>query len=111
MLEFLMYALENILSEDEFKGMMADFSIGEAQRWLDGVRDKIGVLQYEAIKDAFKEMEEERRTKCSEMNCSANRKTSGTRKTIFQIDIGAEKNVKIDKKDVDDMFLGVFKGI
>lgn len=112
MLEYLMYELEKILHKEEFNAIISTFKIGEAQSWVNRVRETIGVSRYDDIKRAFVAKEEVERRKLSEMNCFAKkRSTCGTRKTIFQISIGAEKNVALDAKGVDDLFTGIFAGI
>ena len=113
MLEFLMYRLREVLPEDEFNRLIAEFSISDAQRWLDLVRNTIGVDGYDEIKKEFrkKEEEEEERRKTSEMNCCARRKTADDRKTIFQLGIGADKRAQLGASYVDNVFLGYFEGL
>lgn len=112
MLEFLMYELEKILPADEFSVIMSQFKISEAQRWVNRVRETIGVVRYDNIKRDFMAKQEKERVKLSEMNCFANKRgASGVRKTIFQISIGAEKHVHLNAKGVDSLFTGVFSGV
>ena len=111
MLEFLMYKLEVILPEEEFKDIISSFSISKAQDWLDSVRDLVGIPCYEDIKEEFKASEEEKRIKLAEMNCFTKSRACNNRKTIFQIDIGADKHVDVDGKRIDDKFTGFFVGL
>lgn len=111
MLEFLMYKLETILPDEDFKDIMSKFSIKTAQHWLDQVRDVIGLASYSAIKEEFKAQREEEQKQNSEMNCFARNKASVTRPTIFQADIGADKNFDVTDKSVDNLFTGLFAGL
>lgn len=111
MLEFLMYKLEAILPEDEFSNIMSKFSIGEAQSWLEKVKDLVGIPCYDEIKEEFRASEEEKRRKLSEMNCFAKRKACGSHQTIFQEAIGADRHVVVNATQVDDMFTGYFVGV
>lgn len=106
-----MYRLESLLPEDEFNSIISEFSIGEAQLWLDRVKDIIGLTCYHQIKEDFMAEEAKKREKLSEMNCFATRKVVGNLKTIFQIDVGADKHVNINGDIVDDLFTGLFVGV
>ncbi|CAM9096994.1 unnamed protein product [Ectocarpus sp. 12 AP-2014] len=112
MLEFLMYELEKILPSDKFTAIISTFKIGDAQSWVNRVRETIGVSRYDNIKRAFVEREEKKRLELSEMNCFAKKRgTSRMRQTIFQISIGAEKNVALDAEGTDELFTGIFSGV
>ena len=106
-----MYKLGSLLPEAQFRDILSKFSINKAQLWLDLVRETIGVPCYDEIKEEFKAREEEQAQKLSEMNCFAVRKVSDSRKTIFQIGIGADKNVRVDGKGVDKLFTEFFSGV
>lgn len=106
-----MYKLESILPEDEFYDIISEFSIGSAQRWLDRVREVLGFSLYEDIKKEFKETEAVSRQERSEMNCFVKRKACENRETVFQIDIGADKNVRVDGEGVDNLFTSFFVGV
>lgn len=111
MLEFLMYKLEDILPDEDFKDIMSRFSIKTAQDWLDQVRDVIGVASYNEIKEEFKAKREEEQKRNSEMNCFARNKACVNRPTIFQVDIGADKRFNVTGKGVDDLFTALFVGV
>ena len=111
MLEFLMYKLETLLPEDQFNDIIAEFSIGKAQLWLDRVKEMIGLPCYDNIKEAFVAEEAKKREKLCEMNCLPTPKTVCRRKTIFQIGVGAEKHVNVSGAAVDNLFTGFFVGV
>ena len=107
-----MYKLREVLPKDKFNRLIAEFSISDAQRWLDLVRNTIGVESYDDIKKEFREKEEEEgRRKTSEMNCCSRRKTAYDGKTIFQLGIGADKRVQLGVSEVENVFLGYFEGL
>lgn len=111
MLEFLMYELEKILPEEQFTKIMSRFSINTAQSWLEEVKDLVGQPCYDSIKDAFREQEEQKHKKLSEMNCLAERKACGSRETKFQLKIGADRYPSVTAESVDDVFTGYFVGV
>lgn len=104
-----MYKLENILPEDKFNDIISEFSINNAQVWLEHVKELIGCPCYDNIKEEFKANEEQQRKKISEMNCLVVPKSNSSRKTIFQIDVGADKNANVD--DVNKLFTEFFFGV
>ena len=106
-----MYKLEAILPDEDFKDIMSKFSIKTAQDWLDQVRNVIGVASYDEIKEEFRAKREEERKQNSEMNCFARNKASVNRPTIFQVDIGADKNFNITGEGVDKLFTELFVGL
>lgn len=106
-----MYKLESLLPEDEFSDIISEFSIGKAQIWLEHVKQRIGLPCYNRIKEEFREEDTKKREKLSDMNCSATRKTVGNHKTIYQMDVGADKRPHLDGDGVDDLFTGFFVGV
>jgi len=104
-----MYKLQNILPEDKFNAIILEFSINNAQVWLERVKEVVGCPCYDDIKEEFKANQEQERKKLSEMNCLVVNKANGSRKTIFQMDLGADKHAKVD--DVDKLFTEFFFGV
>ncbi|CAM9203229.1 unnamed protein product [Pylaiella littoralis] len=111
MLRFLMYKLQDILPKDEFHRVMAQFSIGYAQQWVEMVKEKLGGCVYEGIKNEFKAEEEASRQLVAEMHCSAKRRGRDRHETRFQVDIGAVKNARVSEQDVEGLLTGYFVGL
>jgi hypothetical protein len=113
MLEFLMYMSKDFMEESQYREVISKFTVasksGNIQKWVEMVRNVIGVESYEFIKDCYRKKAEEKKSNNSTLHCIPKEKKK--EEVIFQIDIGASRSICLSESETEKSFCSTLHGI